>query len=287
MNKSRKIIATILNFVLVCFIALSIALLVPACNKVPTENNNNSHTEHSYVYTKVDDDNHKKTCSGCTEVDETEKHSYDNEQDTTCNNCDYVRELAGSESKPTVAKISIDKPNLVAGDTFTLTLEVETSREDYNWSSISLDISPLLDAVTVDAEIAKNFELVSTSTMFGTAKLNPRSWINNNCDLFNSEIGTGSFRVSLAYVGTTPVKTSKNLIVTAQIKVKETAPTISTFDFGVALTKHNVIGYESEGVMYYDYADGSTQINREDPTTSSDTGLSINKIALSITAKAN
>ncbi len=52
----------------------------------------NGHT-HSYVYTQKDEENHTKTCKDCDEVNETEKHEYDNDSDKTCNKCGYERTI--------------------------------------------------------------------------------------------------------------------------------------------------------------------------------------------------
>ena len=44
--------------------------------------------EYSY-----DDEYHYKTCSGCDQHTGTEEHVYDNDQDATCNVCDYTRHV--------------------------------------------------------------------------------------------------------------------------------------------------------------------------------------------------
>lgn len=50
-----------------------------------------AHTSHDYKYTDESDTQHRKTCEGCSEVNELENHTYDNDRDTTCNDCDHIR----------------------------------------------------------------------------------------------------------------------------------------------------------------------------------------------------
>lgn len=281
MKRSRQIVATI--FSLVCFIALSMALLLPACNKVPTENNNNnnSHTEHSYVYTKVDDDNHKKSCSGCTEVDVTEAHSYDDDQDTTCNYCDYVRTIESGEypyTTPSGIKISADKTALKAGDTFIVTFEIEAKNKDLYWSAIDLKFCPLnAEGTSADADICSYFEKVESYGTEGmVTSLDDKA---NDVMLIcvdDFQENRKGIRVSIAFIGE-PVSTSEKITVSMQMKIKDNAPDISSFDFGVAPKIYSYICYSDEtGVDVL-----------TDTAVDSDRNFTNNKIAMSITAKAN
>ncbi len=46
---------------------------------------------HTYAYEPSDETYHIKTCTGCDEVHEQEKHVYTNDRDMTCNLCGYSR----------------------------------------------------------------------------------------------------------------------------------------------------------------------------------------------------
>ena len=88
--KSKKALLAVLS-------AVVMGAAFAGCNNDSDKNDgvdNTTHT-HSYVYTQIDGDsvNHKKTCSGCDEINETVAHVYDNDKDATCNDCGYEREI--------------------------------------------------------------------------------------------------------------------------------------------------------------------------------------------------
>ena len=74
-----------------CIMGLS---LFAGCTQTPggdPDNMDDTHT-HSYVYTDADESNHKVTCSGCDDVNETEAHVYGGETDLNCDKCGHARD---------------------------------------------------------------------------------------------------------------------------------------------------------------------------------------------------
>lgn len=215
--------------------------------------------DHTYAYTILDETNHKKSCSTCSEVDETEEHVYDDEQDTTCNLCGYERELGFTYKTPTGIKVAADKTELTAGDTFTLTVEIETTRKDLYWQAIDFIIGPMADEESVSVDTAAYFELVDYS--FSSNFSNSRNWYDCSSDLFNSVNGTGGFRVSLAFTGTTLLSATEKFVLTAQIKIKETAAATEQFLFGITETNVSMVSFTTAdySTTVFDYADFSTR----------------------------
>ena len=56
----------------------------------------NGHT-HDYKYVSDGENGHHQECKDGDDVKGIEAHVYDNDEDTTCNKCDYVREIGGQE----------------------------------------------------------------------------------------------------------------------------------------------------------------------------------------------
>lgn len=78
------------GFSLFC-VALTGVLMLSGCNLL-NKPNEPAHTEHTYVYDDLNEKSHKKTCSGCDDVEVTENHKYDNDDDLTCNLCGHTRD---------------------------------------------------------------------------------------------------------------------------------------------------------------------------------------------------
>ena len=278
-KKTKKVLAVVLAIVAILLIALIVLLVV----LLPKRNNTPKHTEHTYVYTSVNDSQHKKTCSDCTKIDELEDHTFDGVMDKSCNVCTYTREAPAS-----LVKLSADKTELTAGDTFTLTIEIESGRTDSYLESISLYIGPMIDENTVSKSIAENFEVVN----YQVKKLaNRNEWYNTSKDLFNSKYGTASFLISYSFIGDKPISSTEKIEITATIKVKETATAVDSFAFGVTNGLQNKLNYSSTDYQmhYYDYAAGISEVmektNRTDDVGNK--GGQINTLTLSIKANAN
>ena len=90
--KFKKLIPLLLSVVM-C------GSMVAGCTNGEGNLNNDppAHTSHTYVYTDKNDDQHTKTCSGCSDINVDENHRYTDENDTTCNDCGHVREVGGGE----------------------------------------------------------------------------------------------------------------------------------------------------------------------------------------------
>ena len=272
-------------------IALIIVLVI-----VLPKKESEPHTEHIYVYTDLTDNDvqHKKTCSGCAEVDELENHVWDNEQDTTCNLCLHTRtiEVPVPENVASTVKLSVDKTELSAGDTFTLTVEISTKRTDLTWFAISLDIGPLVDNASSSSEfayspdLAKNFEYIEHTTNLKYVKAR---WYDNTCDLFNKPTAPNAayFRISLAYVGgrNVAVDSSETIIVTATLKVKDTATFTGPINFGVRDSAANSVSFISSAYeKVFDYANGTSTVDKGIESNDLES-LYINKLYLNIKAK--
>lgn len=54
---------------------------------------------HDFSVGKWDNEKHWNKCSRCTAVDVKEEHIYDDDGDTTCNVCEYVRTIGGEEEE--------------------------------------------------------------------------------------------------------------------------------------------------------------------------------------------
>lgn len=71
-------------------------------------NDANKHTEHEYVYQDLGNDNHRKSCKGCEDIDITEAHTYADNDDLTCNLCGHTRDWFDTVSLQTKANLSAD-----------------------------------------------------------------------------------------------------------------------------------------------------------------------------------
>ena len=90
--KNKKSILFILAFCLV----LPLAPLFVACDKNPTPETPKEQTAHVHSWSNewsTDATNHWHACSGCEETKDLTTHVYDDDHDTTCNTCGYVRAI--------------------------------------------------------------------------------------------------------------------------------------------------------------------------------------------------
>jgi len=326
MDKKKKNVLTIIIAVAVIVLVTVVIMLVLLLPKKTEE----THTEHVYKYEEVDATNHKKTCTGCSEIDELEPHEYTNDEDEECNLCGYERHIHSFEYTPidsvnhkktcagcseidetlphnfdkdstfcsdcgyvkfsytaaSGARITVDKSELNAGDTFTVKLELETKRDDLFWEAIDVVIGPMDSNNQVSSELAKNFEMVENKFPDNFNRRN--GWVNNSSDQFSSVNGTGGFRISLSYVGDRgkPVPSSEKFVFSITLKVKETATNIDSLTFGITETSNNLVQFATENYdAVMDFADGTSQNSagkQEDLA-----GLTVNSINLKIKSKSN
>ena len=103
---------------------------------------------------------HHRECSDCDDKD-TGNHVYDNDTDTTCNLCDYVREV--SSPVVNVTGVTLDKANATVGLGLTLTLVATVAPENATDKSITWSSS--------DATIASVKDGVVTGVKEGTATI--------------------------------------------------------------------------------------------------------------------
>lgn len=192
-------------------------------------------------------------------------------------------------STPSGIGIEASKTEVAPGDTFTLSVELGTSRTDVYWWSISFIVAPMLNDTTVYTDFADNFELVECK--FSDPISNRRKWINNTSDFFNKE--DGGVLISLSFNGGEKLPSTSKISFTMEIKVKETAPAISDLSFGIIKNEANMLNYATEdtNTVIFDCGDGTTVIKTfgtNNATTNNDGtdkyGLKTQTVKLSIVA---
>ena len=256
-NKKKKIIAIVVPVVLILLIVLAIVIVVVLPKN---DNSDNNACVHSRVYSDYNDEQHKITCSKCTEYIEYQNHSYENDQATKCSLCEHTRvveTIKPEEPKypyttPSGVKIAVDKQNLTAGDIFTLTVEIQANMPGYIWHSVSFTICALDSNNKLDTDINSNFEFLSMSTNLDENYYMVRKTSNfANPDplkcgafvSFNNLFGAGK----ADYADKTSA--TEKIVLTFQIKVKDDATDIPTFNFGAMSIKGNYVNVVKPGTM--------------------------------------
>ena len=224
---------------------------------------------HTIVFEDFNATNHKVACELCDHND-TKSHTWSNEQASTCSDCGHFRTIVGEVNTPSFVKISSSKTNLKAGDVFTLTVEIESDMPaDCIWHSVDLTITPLTEQNKVNTEYASYFECIK---------------FEHNADENYFEISTvGKFdnpdpkycgmHIGISNVSFDPehTKADKSFVFTIELKVKEDAPDLSTFSFGVMPTKANYLRYRQDKKNILHSVDGND--------------VTINTIPLSVKSK--
>lgn len=284
-NKAKKFLSFVAPAILTLPVVFSASLAGCAKKADEPENNEPEHT-HTYVYADESDTQHKKTCSDCSDINELAEHTYDDDYDETCNNCTHTR-LAPKYSAASRVTLSVDKTELTAGDTFILTVEIETQRTDLTWRAITLDIGPLVEnsspisKYAYSADLGKNFKLVNYET-----NLTKSAWINNTDDLFEQD-NAGYFLISLAKNQVRPLASSEKIIVTATFTVKETATFNEPVIFGLRdYDVNNVWFWNSANRRIGDKANGTSSFEKGTEETEM-VGLDVNRLTLNIKPKVN
>lgn len=280
MNKSKKIIAVVVTVVMALLLTAMILLLCLHPNK----NNNTSGSDDDTTQTPGDNTGNNGGSS-----DNNEGNSGSDNSGSTGNPSDSQTPAEDyAFDTPSAIILSADKTELTAGDTFTLTVEIATNRTDLYWQAIDVVIGPMSNETTFSTDIASNFELVKYSVNDG---FKGRDWIDSSSDQFNEGLFIGCFRFSVAYIGSTPPLTTQKLVLTAQIKVKDTATAVDSFSFGFIQTDNNMLYYISQDYIteIYDYANGITKTKelRTEPKILENSGITTKPLTMSIKAKSN
>lgn len=277
MDKKKKILAIVIPVIVILLIALIIMLIVFLLKK-NGESQGEPHTTHVYVYADESDTQHRKTCSGCSEVNVLEDHTFENEQATACTNCGHIRQVSTYPySTPTGVKLSVDKTELTAGDEFTLTIEIEVRDKDYYWDTIQLRCCPLNDAGTsASTQICQYFEIVNSYGNEGMITSLDEQFPNDVYKLCVDDFD-GNYKgvcTGLSFVGD-DIQAIHKIIITVRLKIKDDAPDTQTFDFGVAQKKYNYVAIKKDG--------NNKKYKADDEVIS----ITVNKISMSIKAKEN
>lgn len=192
-------------------------------------------------------------------------------------------------STPSGIGMEASKTEVAPGDTFTLSVELGTSRTNVYWWSVSFIVAPMLNDTTVYTDFSDNFELVECK--FNDPISNSRKWVNNTSDFFNIE--DGGVLVSLSYIGGEKLPSTSKISFTMEIKVKETAPAISDLSFGIIKDESNMLNFATEdtSTVIFDCGDGTTvtkTFGTNNTTTNNDGtdkyGLKTQTVKLSIIA---
>lgn len=272
MKKTKRFASFMLCCVLAFVMALSMAVTLSACNKKPVNNN-----------TDTSDASGNGNENDSTDGDkDEEKDNNGSENGSTEGDKDNT---GSSEEKypystPSGVKVSADKTELTAGDTFTVKLEISANMPGYNWHSVSLLFTALSDDDTFDNTVTDYFEYVS-HTCDTTYYRDSSAW--------NPPIGKGML-VSLSNMNIKSEQTlaTQKLFFEFTLKVKEDAPALQTFHFGVAPIKAFFLRYRNvaDAVNVIHRADNVIVVNNKEDEEAGN-ALTINKIALSIKARAN
>ena len=97
--KMKKFIPVLLS-VMMCGTMFAGCTTTPPDNGDDNGDNPPAHTTHDYDYKDETDTQHRKTCKGCTEVNELENHKYTGDNDTTCDDCGHERTVTPVTPKP-------------------------------------------------------------------------------------------------------------------------------------------------------------------------------------------
>lgn len=189
-------------------------------------------------------------------------------------------------STPSGIGIEASKTELNPGDVFTVTIKVSTSRVGLYWQAVDIVIGPMIDQTTVSTDIATNFELVKLS--IGEPFKPNNGWQNNSSGQFDSDRGTAGIRISLACMVSNMPASTEPLIITAEIKVKDTALPTENFKFGITEKRTNMIQFTTSNYSadIYDFANGTTEKNTDLYETESE-GIKVQTLDMSIKAKNN
>lgn len=278
MNKSKKVIAVVVTVVMALLLTAMVLLLCI----LPNKDNNTAGSDDGTTQTPGDGTGNNGGSS-----DNNEGNSGSGNSGSTGNPSDSQNPAEEfTYITPSAITLTSDKTELTAGDTFTISVEIFTDRTDLYWQAIDVVIGPMTDETTVSTEISNKFELVDYTI---NDKFSSRSvWDNNTNDKFNSTVDINGFRVSLAFIGTTPVSSTEKLVVTATIKVKDNSTPVDSFLFGITKSNYNMISFISKDYStdVYDYTNGTTETNNS-PVVSANCGITTQKITMSIKAKSN
>ena len=276
-NKTKKIIAIVVPIVLILLIVLAIVLVI-VLHKDDGGNNPPppDHSQHTaFKYEDETDTQHRVICEECDYI-ELKDHEYANDQVATCKDCHHIRtvDYPGELTTPTGVKISSDKTDLKAGDTFTLTVEISSTRVNAVWVALDVTFSPLNEeGKKPSLDISPYFEVVSRTTNIDQY-IEKSSVDDISVDHFSDgkdweAIGNVGYQLSLSFIPTDPkieapnIPTTQSITVTLVIKVKEDTPDVSTFAFGVAALPGNLVQCDDDEYTYTDCFDQSTaKLNR-------------------------
>lgn len=257
-SKKKKILVAVAAVVLVLLLTAMILLicLLPKKDNTPP----------------VDD---QQTSQGGNEGDEGDDKKPGEEEKPTVDEYKY--------STPSAIELTASKTELTAGDTFTLTVEVLTNRTDMCWAAMDFVIGPMVDTTTTSADIATSFEVVTVDVdgeqipKIDIPNFNDETgWVDNTTPLFDSKNGTAGIRVCLSFNAAKDkrMSTTEKFVLTAEIKVKETATYTGSFSFGITDTKNNLIAY---------FQDDSVKMVQDHAGK----GITTQELTLSIKAKSN
>ena len=130
---------------------------------------------HTYDYEcVVGSGKHKVTCSVCGLYSEEQEHVYDDNNDGTCNYCNYLKNATS------LISITSDKTVLNPGDIFNVEIIISSSYTEYTWETINFAIGPLNEKGNrLAKEISPSFDLVDYSTSLdGYVRSNQ---VHSNC----------------------------------------------------------------------------------------------------------
>ena len=118
--KMKKLIPVLLS-VMMCGTMFAGCTTTPPDNGDDNGDNPPAHTTHDYKYEDETDAQHRKTCKGCTEVNELEDHKYTGDADTTCDDCGHIRTVTPEnpeepETPTTSTPLPAGKKIYVVGD---------------------------------------------------------------------------------------------------------------------------------------------------------------------------
>mgnify|MGYP002569793182 CR=1 FL=1 len=128
--------------------------------------------EHSYGDWSKDGTNHWHECTDadCPEQSESIKdkaaHIYDDDADTTCNVCGYVRTVTTDPILVTKITLSPARPKLKVGQTQAMTVVIEpqtATKKDVTWKSSKPEVATVANDGTVTAHKAGTAEITATA----------------------------------------------------------------------------------------------------------------------------
>ncbi|MDE6691504.1 MAG: InlB B-repeat-containing protein, partial [Clostridia bacterium] len=127
------------------------------------------HTEqHKLNYASKNDQKHTITCDvdGCDYKATEGDHEYDNDEDTTCNKCDYVREVGGGQQTEISVTVTCNLTNVKVGEIVNLTATVAGpagTSQNVTWTiDFGDDVVELIDGNKIKGLKFGDFGLTAT-----------------------------------------------------------------------------------------------------------------------------